>query len=41
MSRSSTIQLLTYLSIRQCVLAEAENIKMPLSAGLLYGIFIS
>jgi hypothetical protein len=41
MSRSSTSsQLLIYVSARQWVIAMAESAYMPLSAGLLYGIFI-
>ena len=34
-------QLLIYVSVRQCLIAAAENINMPLSAGLLYGVFVS
>ena len=42
MSRSSTFtHLLIYVSARQWVIAPAESAYMPLSAGLLIGIFIS
>jgi hypothetical protein len=42
MSLSSTSsQLLTYVSVRQRVVAMAESVYMPLSAGLLCGVFIS
>jgi hypothetical protein len=42
MSRSSTAsQLLIYVSAQQWLMAMAEIAYMPLSAGLLYGIFIS
>jgi len=42
MSLSSSLpQLLICVSVRQWIVAMAESEYMPLSAGLLYGVFIS
>jgi hypothetical protein len=40
MSLSSTPQFSIYVSVWQYVIAGAERVHMPLSAGLLYGVFI-